>query len=65
MSRFWSKVTIRKDSDCWLWSAAIRGNSGYGAFRINGKIESAHRVSYFLTYGDIPGGKIICHTCDN
>ncbi len=63
IDRFWSKVD--KSGDCWIWTAAIRGNSGYGAFRVGHKIESAHRVAYQLAKGEIPDGLLVCHTCDN
>lgn len=61
MERFWNKVF--KTSGCWYWKASKR--SGYGAFRFKGKIVSAHRFSYILTYGSIPFGKLVCHSCDN
>ena len=61
--RFLSK--INKTDSCWLWTASVRGNSGYGAFRINGKIKNAHRVAYNLFIGKIPVGLDTCHKCDN
>ncbi len=63
MDRFFSKV--EKTESCWNWIAAIRGKSGYGAFRLNGKTQSAHRVSYVLHKGEIPEDLLICHSCDN
>jgi hypothetical protein len=63
MKRFWEKVN--KTDSCWEWKAAIRGNSGYGAFKINGKVVDAHRFSYKLHYGEIPNGMLVCHKCDN
>lgn len=63
MQRFYSK--IHKTDTCWLWGAGLRGKTGYGAFKINGKVVDAHRVSYELHHGEIPQGMFVCHTCDN
>lgn len=63
MNRFFDKVN--KTEGCWLWLAALRGKSGYGAFKLNGKVIDAHRMSYKIHYGDIPEGMYVCHTCDN
>ncbi|MFA5444859.1 MAG: HNH endonuclease signature motif containing protein [Bacteroidales bacterium] len=63
MKRFWKKVS--KTRDCWIWVGAIRGKNGYGCIKINKKVESAHRFSWILHYGEIPSGKFICHKCDN
>jgi hypothetical protein len=63
MERFFNK--IEKTDDCWIWKAGIRGKSGYGAFKINGKVIDSHRVSYQLHKGHIPEGVYVCHTCDN
>jgi len=63
MERFYSK--IQKTDTCWIWIAGLRGKSGYGAFRLNGKIVDSHRVSYMIHKGDIPQGMFVCHTCDN
>lgn len=57
---FWSKV--EKTDDCWVWKAS-KDRYGYGHFRYD-KIYTAHRFSYFLHYGELEIGKIICHTCD-
>jgi hypothetical protein len=64
-SRFWCKV--KKTESCWLWiGAQTRG--GYGCFGIwNGHktdLRRAHRFSYELTYGEIPTGLVVRHTCD-
>ena len=62
MKRFWDKVD--KTSGCWNWIASKRPN-GYGAFKLKGKVVSAHRFSYTMTYGAIPEKKLVCHHCDN
>jgi hypothetical protein len=38
---------------------------GYGCLRWKGKNKRAHRLSYELTFGEIPKGQLICHSCDN
>ncbi len=61
--RFWSKVSKTVDG-CWLWTAATRGKTGYGAFKYEGKVIDAHRMSWELAHGPIPEGLFVCHTCD-
>lgn len=63
MKRFFDKVN--KTQSCWIWTAGSRGKTGYGAFKINGKVIDAHRVSYQIHNGEIPQGMYVCHTCDN
>lgn len=62
--RFWSKVGIRNDNDCWEWTAG-RTSRGYGKFWIFGRTKSAHRVGFELVYGPIPERLFVCHSCDN
>lgn len=62
MDRFWRKVDINP-YHCWEWQAATK--KGYGAFNLNGRNVSAHRLSYELSVGPIPEGQILRHTCDN
>ena len=63
MTRFFDKVDMTES--CWLWKAGLRGKTGYGAFKLNGKVVDAHRVSYQINIGEIPDGMYVCHSCDN
>lgn len=63
MDRFFKKVD--KTDSCWNWTASLRGATGYGAFKVNGKVIDAHRFSYQFHKGDIPDGMWVCHKCDN
>jgi hypothetical protein len=63
MKRFFDKID--KTDSCWIWTACLRGKTGYGAIRIDGKVVDAHRISYSLHKGEIPKGMYVCHTCDN
>jgi hypothetical protein len=63
MKRFFDKVD--KTKDCWIWTASKRSKFGYGAFKINGKVQDAHRVSWILKNGEIEKGLFVCHKCDN
>lgn len=66
--RFWEKVDKSAGYDgCWMWTAAKC--KGYGAFGFDGRKQYAHRVSWQLTHGPIPGGEgvhgtCVCHRCD-
>ena len=62
--RFWSKVDIKGEDECWEWKVCKNG-WGYGNFDVNGKKQLAHRVAWELTYGPIPEGLLCLHTCDN
>lgn len=58
--RFWSKVN--KTCSCWLWTAGC-DSDGYGGVSLNGKSCKAHRISWLLTYGEIPKLDVL-HECD-
>ena len=64
--RFWPKVDQGGGPDaCWPWKGAL--HHGYGKFgttRQRGPMQ-AHRVAYELAHGPIPGGMVVCHSCDN
>ena len=64
MLRFESKYTKGEPEECWEWQGQGL-KTGYGAFSIGSKNYRAHRLSYSLAKGEIPEGKIICHSCDN
>jgi len=64
--RFWEKVA--KTNSCWLWTSAV-STGGYGSFSATSiglsRSAPAHRVSWILTNGNIPGGLYVLHRCDN
>ena len=61
-NRFWSKVSVRGADECWPWMTALNEH-GYGVFNVDGRIERAQRVAYYLTYGYWPENGL--HRCDN
>ena len=67
--RIYSRCTINEYSGCWEWHGTTR--RGYGRLTIGSRVdgtrhsESAHRLSYELSYGKIPEGMEVCHKCDN
>lgn len=69
LARFWGKVEVRGESECWPWKGHCKG--GYGQFGIGGKDKSrnhmffATRVAYAISKYDPPSGELVCHTCDN
>lgn len=65
VQRFWSKVNKEAPNGCWEWTAATLVSGGYGAFRLKGVTQRAHRVSYFLINGELTPGLVIIHKCDN
>jgi hypothetical protein len=60
--RFWPKVDRSNLGGCWPWlRAAMPG--GYGISSFDGKNVLAHRLAYYLSYGDWP--PVVMHSCDN
>jgi hypothetical protein len=65
IKKFWDKVNIKSENDCWEWIASYRLN-GYGAFKTKEKTHGSHRLAYELTYGIITDNTLnVCHKCDN
>ncbi len=50
---------------CWLWTGYRHGRPGfeYGRMRWRGEMTLAHRVSWMVHVGPIPGGMLILHKC--
>jgi len=68
LERFWSKVDVKSEEECWEWTGAKQGKN-YGSFAIApGKSGLAHKVSWALVHnnGVMSGPKDhIMHSCDN
>lgn len=61
--RFMAKVEKRPDG-CWEWAGA-KLSTGTGAMNVEGRLETAPRVSYGLFVGDIPEGEWVYRSCEN
>ncbi len=57
---FWNKV--EKTDGCWIWKGS-KTSGDYGILSVNGKSVYAHRFSYELVHGKIPGKLVIDHLC--
>ena len=60
--RFMEFVSVNSENGCWEWDGVIR--SGYGRFHKDGKMETAHRVSWQIHNGSI-NEFLVLHKCDN
>lgn len=61
MKKFWDKVDILTENECWEWLGSKFQNTGYGRTSYG----YAHRVAFELSKGEIPEGLHILHSCDN
>ena len=65
--RFWDKVLRYREDECWAWIGA-KNEKGYGIIGrgpSSSGVDRAHRVSWFIHFGPIPDGLVVCHKCDN
>jgi HNH endonuclease len=62
---FWQRVKQGTTAECWPWIAKSKLAYGYGAVNWDGRVQSAHRLAYELTYGPIAPGLHVLHNCDN
>lgn len=62
--RFWSKVDIKGEDECWNWLACLDKKNRYGKFQLNYKSECANRCSLVLAHAVQPLNKTwALHTC--
>lgn len=50
---------------CWQWEGTVNRVNGYGYLFVDFKNVRAHRFSYQLLHGELPGDLLVCHRCDN
>ncbi|MFN4250670.1 HNH endonuclease signature motif containing protein [Deinococcus sp.] len=62
--RFWLKVQLAGDGQCWLWLGRPSAK-GYGRITDNNVTHWAHRVSYLIAYGHLDDQMEIDHLCRN
>lgn len=62
--RFRTKFKINLKTNCWEWQKGKFG-TGYGAFKLKGKNQLAHRISWLFYESKIPNKLNVCHKCDN
>jgi len=72
--RFWEKVDVKDDNECWLWLSSV-DKDGYGWFSFEShgvdeqkpKTISAHRYSLMLKLKnfDLASSVMARHTCDH
>ena len=63
--RFWAKVDVRGEDECWPWTGAVNGY-GYGTIQAAGRgspVLYAHQVVVVLDGTIIPARKIVHHNC--
>lgn len=67
--RLWDRVSVTQNpGECWEWAGSVNKKTGYGQISESGdkrKMLLVHRVAYILTYGEIPNGLFVLHSCDN
>lgn len=60
----WAKVDRSGGSNaCWLFTGT-RNPGGHGRFAVRGRMVIASRVAWEATYGPIPDGLYVLHSCD-
>lgn len=63
--RFWSKVDVTEEDECWNWTASA-DRFGRGRIWANGRSESSPRIAWELHHGRaVPRSLLVLHTCDN
>ena len=60
---FMARVEFDAIAGCWLWPGHHTVD-GYGTCQHRKKTLLAHRVSWELSFGVDPVGKLVCHKCD-
>jgi len=55
---------VDKTNGCWIWKGGL-DKQGYGKFDSRTGNVKAHRYSYAAFKGQLTGGMLVCHNCDN
>lgn len=67
--RLWTKVAVAGPDDCWPFTGTKRpkgyGQIGRGGDTTTNGMIGAHVAAWIVTFGDVPAGSVVRHTCDN
>jgi hypothetical protein len=61
--KLYSRIRIDANG-CWNWLGS-KTKEGYGTVAYRGRAKKATRMSWVMTYGEIPDDLLVCHKCDN
>lgn len=64
VARFWSKVAVGKNNECWEWLGAKR-HYGYGGLKVKGRVLRSNRIAWEIFNGKPLGDYQALHKCDN
>lgn len=68
LKKLFEDINVLDIDSCWVWKKA-KVKDGYGKLTTKIKSKSytifAHRLSWYVQYGEIPNDMIIDHTCHN
>jgi hypothetical protein len=70
-TRFWDKIQVGTEDECWPWIARSLTVNGYGSFKHTNEKNSpkaivASRIACYLGHGDpLYNGAFALHSCDN
>ena len=67
IERFWSKIDVRGENECWPWIAKAKSQAGYGVLKHkSGRNIIASRLSCNIAHGEPPHPTAkSLHSCDN
>jgi hypothetical protein len=65
LPRFWAKVAIKGEEDCWIWQGAILPN-GYGYYRLGSSMQYTHRIAFAVSQNTRPKllAGLVLHSCN-
>jgi hypothetical protein len=65
MVNLFSRIKIKRKTECWLWQGSRYGSGRrYGHISYKRKQWATHRLAWHLARGDIPDGLHVLHKCD-
>lgn len=64
IDRFWSKVDVRSDAECWPWTSPLK-KSGYGQMSVDGAPVTTNRLAWEIGNGRLAKQGIIIPSCSN